>query len=72
MADERSALAESTAGSGWQRRQDDRVDIYLRGPQRVRVIWQGDEAISGASRFQDDIMENYTRELSTVRAWMGG
>lgn len=72
MADERSALAESTATNGWQRRVDDRVDIYLRGPQRVRVIWQGDEAISGASRFQDDIMENYTRELGTVRAWMAG
>ena len=71
MADERSTLAESTTGAGWQRRVDDRVDIYVRGPQRVRVIWQGDEAISGASRFQDDIMETYTRELSTVRAWMG-
>lgn len=72
MADERSALAESTAEGGWQRRQDDRVDIYLRGPQRVRVIWRGDAAISGASRFQDDIMETYTRDLATVRAWMAG
>lgn len=72
MADERSALAENTAANGWQRRQDERVDIYLRGAQRVRVIWQGDEAISGASRFQDDMMENYTRELGTVRAWMAG
>jgi len=71
MADERSALAEITTSNGWQRRVDDRVDIYVRGPQRVRVIWQGDEAISGASRFQDDIMETYTRELGTVRAWMG-
>ncbi len=71
MADERSALAETTTSSGWQRRIDDRVDIYVRGPQRVRVIWQGNDAISGASRFQDDIMETYTRELKTVRAWMG-
>jgi len=71
MADERSALAETTTSNGWQRRIDDRVDIYVRGPQRVRVIWQGDEAISGASRFQDDIMETYTRDLGTVRAWMG-
>jgi hypothetical protein len=46
------------------------VDVYLRGAQRVRVIWQGDATISGASRFQDDIMESYTRELGTVRAWM--
>lgn len=72
MADERSALAESTTANGWQRRQDDRVDIYIRGAQRVRVIWQGDAEISGASRFQDDMMETYTRDLTTVRAWMGG
>ncbi|MDR3660962.1 MAG: hypothetical protein P4L86_11320 [Mycobacterium sp.] len=72
MADVRSALADSTAEGGWQRRQDDRVDVYLRGASRVRVIWQGDDAISGSSRFQDDIMESYTRELDTVRAWLAG
>ncbi|CAM5698547.1 hypothetical protein MAUB1S_02782 [Mycolicibacterium aubagnense] len=72
MADERSALAAHTAGTGWQRWTDDRVDVYLRGASRVRVIWRGDDAISGGSRFQDDIMENYTRELATVRAWLVG
>jgi len=70
MADERSALAERTAASGWQRHTDDRVDVYLRGASRVRVIWRGDDAISGGTRFQDDIMEQYTRELDTVRAWL--
>jgi hypothetical protein len=34
------------------------------------VIWRGDDAISGGTRFQDDIMEQYTRELDTVRAWL--
>ncbi len=72
MADERSALAEYTAKTGWQRRTDDRVDVYLRGASRVRVIWQGDDAISGSSRFQDDLMESYTRDLATVRAWLAG
>ncbi|MUL48939.1 hypothetical protein FZI85_04875 [Mycobacterium sp. CBMA293] len=72
MADERSALAERTAETGWTRHQDDRVDVYMRGTARVRVIWQGDDAISGSSRFQDDIMESYTRELNTVRAWLAG
>ncbi len=72
MADERSALDEHTAETGWQRRQDDRVDVYLRGASRIRVIWQGDDAISGSSRFQDGMMESYTRELGTVRAWLAG
>jgi hypothetical protein len=72
MADERSALAERIAEGGWQRHQDERVDVYLRGLSRVRVIWQGDDAISGASRFQDDLMDSYTRDLDTVRAWLAG
>lgn len=72
VVDERSALATYTAEKGWQRRTDDRVDIYLRGASRVRVIWQGADAISGSSRFQDDMMETYTRDLDTVRAWLAG
>jgi len=72
MADtnERAALAEVTEGVGWQRRIDERIDIYLRGATRVRVIWQGDDAISGGSRFQDDVMESYSRDLATVKGWL--
>ena len=44
-SNERTALAEVSEGVGWQRRVDDRVDVYVRGPVRVRVIWQGDDAI---------------------------
>nr|WP_293239608.1 hypothetical protein [Mycolicibacterium sp.] len=68
--DVRSELAEITAAAGWERRIDDRVDIYVRGQTRVRVIWQGDDAISGGSRFQDDNLETYSRELDTVRGWL--
>ncbi len=68
--DLRSELAETTAAAGWARRIDDRVDIFLRGQTRVRVIWQGNDAISGASRFQDDILETYSRDLGTVTGWL--
>jgi hypothetical protein len=42
----------------------------VRGPVRVRVIWQGDDAISGGSRFQDDNMESYSRDFATVKGWL--
>lgn len=68
--DLRSELAEITAAAGWNRRIDDRVDIYLRGQTRVRVIWRGDDAISGGSRFQEDNLETYSRDLDTVKGWL--
>jgi hypothetical protein len=69
-ANERAALAEVSEGVGWQRRIDERVDVYVRAPFRVRVIWRGDDAISGGSRFQDDVMESYSRDLATVKGWL--
>ncbi|MGA9373954.1 MAG: hypothetical protein WBV64_02800 [Mycobacterium sp.] len=69
-ATERQALADSAAERGWNRRAADRVDIYLRGASRIRVIWQGEDDISGGSRHQDDMMEQYTRELATVKGWL--
>lgn len=66
----RQALAALTEEQGWSRRESDRVDIFLRGPSRVRVIWQGDDVISGGSRYQDDIMEQYSRDLGTVKGWL--
>ena len=68
--DLRSQLAEITAAAGWARRVDARVDVYLRGPVRIRVIWQGDDAISGGSRYQDDALETYSRDLETVKGWL--
>ncbi|BDX32006.1 hypothetical protein TUM20985_25530 [Mycobacterium antarcticum] len=69
-SDVRSELAEITAAAGWHRRVDERVDIYLRGATRVRVIWQGDDTISGGSRYQDDNLETYSRDLATVKGWL--
>ena len=69
--DERTALAESSEQQGWQRRAlDDRVDVYSRGLIRIRLIWQGVNKISGASIFVDEMYDNYTRDLDTVRAWL--
>jgi hypothetical protein len=71
VTDERTALAESGEQQGWQRRAlDDRVDVYNRGLIRIRLIWQGGDKISGASIFVDEMYDNYTRDLDTVRAWL--
>jgi hypothetical protein len=71
VTDERTALAESSEQQGWQRRAlDDRVDVYTRGLIRIRLIWQGGDKISGASIFVDEMYDNYTRDLDTVRAWL--
>ena len=69
-ANERAALAEVSEGVGWHRRIDERVDVYVRAPFRVRVIWRGDDAISGGSRYHDDGMEQYTRDLASVKGWL--
>ena len=68
--DMRSELAQLTEATGWQRREVDRVDVYLRGPARVRVIWAGNDVISGGSRFHDDTLEAYSRDVDTVKAWL--
>lgn len=68
--DERHDLAQTAESTGWARRGLERVDVYQRGNDRIRVIWQGSNAISGASRFQDDIMATYTRDLKTVNGWL--
>ena len=72
MADatERQSLAATGEECGWNRRVADRVDIYMRDTTRIRVIWAGDDALSGSSRHQDDIMEQYSRDLATVKGWL--
>ncbi len=72
MADatERQTLAATGEERGWNRRVADRVDIYMRDATRIRVIWSGDDALSGSSRHQDDIMEQYSRDLATVKVWL--
>jgi hypothetical protein len=67
---ERQALAKLGEQQGWNVRESGRADVYLRGNVRIRAIWQGDTALSGASIYQDEMMGTYTRELGTVRNWL--
>ena len=73
MADtgERQVLAQLGDERGWNRRSsDERADIYMKGTVRIRVVWAGDQDISGASLFHDQWYESYTRDPSTVSAWL--
>ena len=68
--DERQTVAELAELGGWDRRDVDRTDYYAKGVVRVQVLWQGNEAISGGSLYQDDIMTAYSRDLDTVKSWL--
>jgi hypothetical protein len=73
MADtgERQVLAQLGEERGWNRRiSDERADIFMKGTVRIRVVWAGDQDISGASLFHDQWYESYTRDPSTVSAWL--
>lgn len=65
--DEVIGLAEQT---GWQHRDADRSDYYLRTPDRVHIVWQGNQAISGGALYRDNILMSVTRELDTVKSWL--
>jgi hypothetical protein len=68
--DERQTVAELAELGGWDRRDVDRTDYYAKGIIRVQVLWHGNEAISGGSLYQDDIMTAYSRNLDTVKSWL--
>jgi hypothetical protein len=68
--DERQGLQQVAEETGWRRNDLGRVDVYLRGETRVRVVWRGEDAISGATLTQDDVMMTYTRDLQTVNGWL--
>lgn len=68
--DQRHDLLQLAESAGWQRRELGRVDVYQRGTSRIRVVWQGSTAISGATLYHDDIMTTYTRDLPGVNGWL--
>ena len=73
MADtgERQVLAQLGEERGWNRRiSDERADIYMKGTVRIRVVWAGDQNVSGASLFHDQWYASYTRDPSTISAWL--
>jgi hypothetical protein len=68
--DQRQEQGKLAEEAGWRRNELERVDVYLRGDTRVRVVWQGTDTISGATLVQDDVMMTYTRDLPTVNGWL--
>ena len=69
--DQRQVLAQLGEERGWNRRiSHGRADIYMKGTVRIRVVWAGDQDLSGASLFHDQWYESYTRDPSTVSAWL--
>jgi hypothetical protein len=65
--DEVISLAEQ---AGWQHRDADRSDYYLRRPDRVHIVWQGSCAISGGALYKDNILMATSRDLDAVRGWL--
>lgn len=68
--DERAEVSDVAMQAGWQHRDSDRADYYTREPERVRVIWQGREGVSGGALYRDGILMSTTRDLDTVRSWL--
>jgi hypothetical protein len=67
---ERGEVSQLAAQAGWQHRDADRSDYYLRRPERVHIVWQGSQAISGGALYRDNILMSVSRELDTVKNWL--
>jgi hypothetical protein len=67
---ERGQVSQLAAQAGWQHRDADRSDYYLRRPERVHIVWQGSQAISGGALYRDNILMSVSRELDTVKSWL--
>ena len=69
--DERSTIADLGDELGWKRRvSNERADVFTKGTVRIRVVWAGDDFLSGSTLFHDEMYESYTRDPATVRAWL--
>lgn len=69
--DERQALVKLGEEYGWKHLVSaERTDMFGKGNIRVRVIWQDSGKINGAVFFEEDMYENYSRELSKVQGWL--
>jgi hypothetical protein len=67
---ERGEVSQLAAQAGWQHRDAERSDYYLRRPERVHIVWQGNQAISGGALYRDNILMSISRELDTVKGWL--
>jgi len=67
---ERDEVIRLAEQAGWQLRDADRSDYYLRRPERVHIVWHGSQAISGGALYRDNILMSQTRDLDTVKGWL--
>jgi hypothetical protein len=67
---ERGEVSQLAAQAGWRHRDAERSDYYLRRPERVHIVWQGNQAISGGALYRDNILMSISRELDTVKGWL--
>jgi hypothetical protein len=67
---ERAEVSDLASQGGWQHRDSERIDYFSRQPERVRIVWQGSDAISGGMLYRDGILMSLTRELDTVQGWL--
>lgn len=70
MTTDRQGLCQLAEQHGWQRKERDRVDIFQRGLSQIHVTWRGSTAISGGSRFDDYILDSYSRDVAAVEKWL--
>lgn len=68
--DERQAVSALAEKTGWNHRVAERSDYFDKGVVRIHVVWQGDAAISGGTLYHDDLMQTYTKDLSTIQGWL--
>lgn len=68
--DERQTLSQLAQQFGWDRREHERVDVYIRRLFRVHVMWRGTDAINGGAHYEDSVLLAYTRDLAKIQAWL--
>lgn len=68
--DERTALSQLAEQRGWQRKEYERVDVYLRGLFHVHAIWRDANKLNGGSHHEDSVLLTYTRDLAKVQSWL--
>lgn len=68
--DTRQELSQLAEQSGWQCREHDRADVYLRGRYRVHAIWRDGRVLNGGSHYEDGVLLSYTRDLTKLRGWL--
>jgi hypothetical protein len=68
--DERKAVSALAEEAGWNHRTAERSDYFDKGVVRIHIVWHGDTAISGGTLYHDDLLQTYSKDLSTVRGWL--